>query len=429
MAHTSSIDELNNLQTEQDKQKIRAYFEEMDLEPEEIEKRIGVANDFDNLYLMLFLLMSASATAGESVIDDNEYWNDYLTRGYNDVLTENGYSTDDPMVSNRIDETVAEVLNTTYEHIAQTYYLSHDRALMIASNDTNAFANYEYHIRKIKEGYTRKRWVTKVDKKTRHDHVWADGQEVDIQMPFIVGGYEMLFPLDQSLGADAKEVINCRCSVMYFGKSNTTSDVMLENEESRRSEFIEEFGFAPPEVNSEVYSDDFRKKIDALTDNVDETRNVTSALRSIYEHRDGTPYEDLAYIDAKRDKIIINKDFDFYDKETRTSACKPNKPMDVLLSNAEKGTIIGVHNHPQNNAPSVNDICCAHKNGYKYGIVGCHNGTIYKYSTTQDFNINEARNIESILVKLQKAVYYKDHKEIEDAINDLIENGVHMEVW
>ena len=218
MAYTSSIDELNNLQTEQDKQKIRAYFEEMDLEPEEIEKRIGVANDLDILYLMLFLLMSASVTAGESVIDDNEYWNDYLTRGYNDVLTENGYNTDDPMVSNHIDETVAEVLNTTYEHIAQTYYLSHDRALMIASNDTNAFANYEQHIQAIKAGYTRKRWSTMRDKRVRHTHVLADGQEVGIQMPFIVGGYEMLFPLDQSLGADAREVVGCRCVCHYSGK-------------------------------------------------------------------------------------------------------------------------------------------------------------------------------------------------------------------
>lgn len=218
MAYTSSIDELNNLQTEQDKQKIRKYFEEMELEPEEIEKRINTANGIDNLYLMLFLLMTASATAGESVVEQDAYWNDYLTRGYNDVLGENGYDTSDPMISNRIDETVAEVLTTTYEHIALGYYTSHDRAVMIASNDTNAFANYERHIRKIKEGYTRKRWITKVDKKTRHDHVWADGQETDIQKPFIVGGYEMLFPLDQSLGADAKEVVNCRCACDYFGK-------------------------------------------------------------------------------------------------------------------------------------------------------------------------------------------------------------------
>ena len=429
MAYTSSIDELNNLQTEQDKQKIRDYFEEMDLEPEEIEKRIGVANGLDNLYLMLFLLMSASATAGESVIDDNEYWNDYLTRGYNDVLGENGYDTDDPMVSGRIDETVNEVLNTTYEHIAQSYYLSHDRAVMIASNDTNAFANYEQHIQAIKAGYTRKRWVAMRDRKVRHTHVWADGQEADIQKPFIVGGYEMLFPLDQSLGADAKEVVNCRCICTYFGKNNTKTDAPIENEESRRAEFVEEFGIEPPTVNNEVYSDEFRKKIGALTDDIDEARNVTSALKSIYDHRNGTAYEDLAYIDASRDKVIINKDFDFYDKATKTSACKPNKAMDSLLNESGKGVIIGVHNHPQNNSPSVGDICCAYDRGYKYGIVGCHNGTIYKYSITQDFNVKEARNLESILVKLQKAVYHNSHKEIEDAINSLIKNGVHMEVW
>lgn len=218
MAYTSSIDELNNLQTEQDKRKIREYFEEMELEPEEIEKRINTANGIDNLYLMLFLLMTASATAGESVVEQDEYWNDYLTRGYNDVLGENGYDISDPMISNRIDETVAEVLTTTYEHIALDYYMSHDRAVMIASNDTNAFANYEMHIQAIKAGYTLKRWSTMRDKKVRHTHVLADGQEVAIQKPFLVGGYEMLFPLDQSLGADAREVVGCRCVCHYSGK-------------------------------------------------------------------------------------------------------------------------------------------------------------------------------------------------------------------
>ena len=220
MAHTSSIDELNNLQTEQDKQKIRDYFEEMELEPEEIEKRINTANGINNLYLMLFLLMSATVAVGDSVIADNNYWIDYLIRGYNDVLTENGYDVEDPMINQRAVDTITEVLNTTYEHIAQDYYLSHDRAVMIASNDTNAFANYEQHIEAIKAGYTRKRWLAMRDKKVRHTHVWADGQEVAIQKPFIVGGYEMLFPLDQSLGADAKEVVNCRCVCQYFGKKN-----------------------------------------------------------------------------------------------------------------------------------------------------------------------------------------------------------------
>ena len=237
MAHTSSIDELNNLQTEQDKQKIRDYFEEMELEPEEIEKRINTANGINNLYLMLFLLMSATVAVGDSVIDDNNYWTDYLIRGYNDVLTENGYNVEDPMISQRVDETITEVLNTTYEHIAQDYYLSHDRAVMIASNDTNAFANYEQHVEAIKAGYTRKRWLAMRDKKVRHTHVWADGQEVDVQKPFIVGGYEMLFPLDQSLGADAKEVVNCRCVCQYFDKKDVSTNG-LRNENPLTSEQV-----------------------------------------------------------------------------------------------------------------------------------------------------------------------------------------------
>ena len=107
MAHiSSSIDELNNLQTEQDKQKIRDYFEEMELEPEEIEKRINTANGINNLYLMLFLLMSATVAVGDSVIADNNYWIDYLIRGYNDVLTENGYDVEDPMINQRAVDTI-----------------------------------------------------------------------------------------------------------------------------------------------------------------------------------------------------------------------------------------------------------------------------------------------------------------------------------
>ena len=218
MAYTSSIDELNNLQTEQDKQKIREYFEEMELEPEEIEKRIGVANDLDNLYLILFLLMSATVATGGSVSDENDYWVRYLTQGYGEVLQKNDYDFENPYVEGHIDTVVKDILDTTYEHIASDYYLSKDRAFSVATDEANAIGNYEYHVSKIKEGYAKKRWITKNDKKVRHTHVWSDGQEADIEKPFIVGGYEMLFPLDQSLGADAREVVNCRCTCKYFGK-------------------------------------------------------------------------------------------------------------------------------------------------------------------------------------------------------------------
>ena len=54
--------------------------------------------------------------------------------------------------------------------------------------------------------------------------------------------------------------------------------------------------------------------------------------------------------------------------------------MKKMLANAEEGTIIGIHNHPRNSAPSVPDIMVAAERKYKYGIVACHDGTLYKYS-------------------------------------------------
>lgn len=49
----------------------------------------------------------------------------------------------------------------------------------------------------------------------RHSHARADGQEQPLDEPFIVGGYRLMHPGDDSLGAPPSEIINCRCSVTF----------------------------------------------------------------------------------------------------------------------------------------------------------------------------------------------------------------------
>lgn len=57
-----------------------------------------------------------------------------------------------------------------------------------------------------------KMWDATLDQKTRINHAVADGQRVDIDDPFTVGGELLMYPGDRSLGASAGNVINCRCT-------------------------------------------------------------------------------------------------------------------------------------------------------------------------------------------------------------------------
>jgi len=58
----------------------------------------------------------------------------------------------------------------------------------------------------------KKEWVTMGDEKVRDAHVGADSQVRDVNEPFDVGGEQLMFPGDTSLGASAGNVINCRCA-------------------------------------------------------------------------------------------------------------------------------------------------------------------------------------------------------------------------
>lgn len=57
-----------------------------------------------------------------------------------------------------------------------------------------------------------KRWVSTSDGRTRHAHAEADGQIVDVDKPFIVGGEKLMYPADPN--GSAGNTINCRCTMV-----------------------------------------------------------------------------------------------------------------------------------------------------------------------------------------------------------------------
>jgi hypothetical protein len=60
-----------------------------------------------------------------------------------------------------------------------------------------------------------KRWDSVSDNRVREAHLAADGQVVSLDQAFRVGGEQLMYPGDTSLGASVGNVINCRCSATY----------------------------------------------------------------------------------------------------------------------------------------------------------------------------------------------------------------------
>lgn len=90
-----------------------------------------------------------------------------------------------------------------------------DRVNEIAVNEAGWIANYEDWKNARGAGAVTKTWMTILDGRERMTHRNADGQTVPVNMPFHVGGSEMMFPLDDSLGAPPDEIVNCRCQAIY----------------------------------------------------------------------------------------------------------------------------------------------------------------------------------------------------------------------
>ncbi|MGD9638376.1 MAG: hypothetical protein AB7U85_04890 [Alphaproteobacteria bacterium] len=60
----------------------------------------------------------------------------------------------------------------------------------------------------------KKQWRRSGRVNSRHDHDLADGQVVDVDKPFIVGGHELMYPRDPK--APASQTVNCGCVALPY---------------------------------------------------------------------------------------------------------------------------------------------------------------------------------------------------------------------
>lgn len=203
----------------------------MDISEEEKEKRIEMAKRFEALFAFYFAQYA----------DNERDWTAYIAEHYTEIamlfvtatvtpayiadharrLAEDVTRVTDERVDKKALELVvdgaviSELLESQEVSIETLTWLSQDRAMLIAENESNTVGNYDELIVAIRSGMTKKTWNTMRDNKVRNTHKDVDGMIVDIFEPFDVGNSKMMFPRDDSLGASAEEIVNCRCHASY----------------------------------------------------------------------------------------------------------------------------------------------------------------------------------------------------------------------
>lgn len=257
------------------------------------------------------------------------------------------------------------------------------RVIETSKNDAMVEVNKEIPQMKI--------WRNAGDEKVRSSHEAMEGQKVPFDEPFeLPSGAKAMYPGESGI---ASEDINCRCIVEYVDATEEEIKEMNADENAEKLDSSGEKGYNKGEQEQEesnkgkkkdlrinrkvIDSSDYDKKFMQIDRDKNMQRILKQNSRDILNHRDGTLYEDLVFIDTISNKVLVSK---FYE-EDRLS--QPTKSMVKLIKAVPRNTIIAIHNHPESSPPSPADLNNCYTKGYKYGLVVCHNGDVWKYKTNK----------------------------------------------
>ncbi|MEZ3491567.1 MAG: hypothetical protein K1W38_04490 [Lachnospiraceae bacterium] len=304
----------------------------------------------------------------------------------------------------------------------------------------------------------RKEWVHTGAHKNdpRQNHIDMSGQIVLKNQPFTLhsvngGTYYPMHPLDIIL--PACESVNCHC--IHRGITNDEIlGMSYEDRKRMQQEIIEndngawekeldaknkaksgikskekegskpKYDYAASKIDrKQIASAEYQNKFNALGENKRVTRSIRANAKKMLRHRSGTEYEDLVYINSKTGAVMVRDD---YNVARQVNASKAMKKM---VKDAEEYTIIAIHNHPGSSVPSLSDIIVAQERKYKYGIVACHDGSIYKYGVSGEVNKAVTNGGLDLLERVKYTCNEQERSTLmERALSTLKDGGVDMEV-
>lgn len=156
-----------------------------------------------------------------------------------------------------------------------------------------------------------------------------------------------------------------------------------------------------------INSGDYRKKFDGISSSPELNRLLYQLSKKMLEHRTGTKYEDMYWIDPKSVTTIA-------EQTGNDSEGKIEYTGNIISKIGKYNNLITLHSHPNSFPPSINDLNSNFQNNYDIGIIVCHDGKIFVYSSKQE--------IDEDYYKLKVEKYLKTgYNEYEAQINTLKE--------
>ena len=200
------FDELNSLSRET----YEEFFDVMPISKDQKTDRVLIAMALEDRFLEILSLVEIRQKRNEPWLGEVI---ELFTLAFLAVATRR---IDDDEIRAKAERFGQEVGLSTFQHQGEEYMTSADRAINMAATESNAIMCYGEIADAIKQGMTMKTWRTIIDGRERDAHHEVNGTTIPITEPFEVGGELLMYPLDDSLGASADNIANCRCCAIYF---------------------------------------------------------------------------------------------------------------------------------------------------------------------------------------------------------------------
>lgn len=128
--------------------------------------------------------------------------------------------------------------------------------------------------------------------------------------------------------------------------------------------------------HSYINSGEYRKKFDAISNDKALNRKVYQITKKMLEHRSGTLYEDMYWLDIDSLEVVASET-----EQRAQNRIKYSKATKKAI--AQNENLLVIHTHPNSMPPSINDFNSALKNKYRLCIVCCHDGKIFMYHSNK----------------------------------------------